>query len=173
MQRWLRPVAVLLVLIAAGVGGWVFLTVRPVTVTVVAAERDVAIRIFGLGTVEARVLSRVGFEVGGALVGLSADHGDDVAEGARLAWLETGEQAARVARAEATVAVAEAALVRAEANLERAAAVLAEREAANRRQQELARRSCLMQVPASFLLRPIADTRSSDELETWRSSLKY
>ncbi len=48
-------------------GGW-FLTERPLTVTVVVAETGVPMRLYGLGSVEARILSRVGFEVGAALV---------------------------------------------------------------------------------------------------------
>ena len=53
--------------IVLAAGGW-FLTERPVTVTVVEVEADVPLRLYGLGTVEARVLSRVGFEVGATLV---------------------------------------------------------------------------------------------------------
>ena len=41
--------------------GMVFFTQRPLTVAVVQTEADVPLRIYGLGTVEARVLSRVGF----------------------------------------------------------------------------------------------------------------
>jgi len=51
-------------LIAVGVvagGGWFFMTERPVSVPVVVAEQDVEVRVYGLGTVEARVVSKVGF----------------------------------------------------------------------------------------------------------------
>lgn len=156
IRRWRGRIATLALIVAVAVGGWLFLNVRPVSVAVVEPEDDVAIRLFGLGTVEARVLSKVGFEVGGVLVELSADHGDSVAEGALLARLEPAEQAARVSRAEAAVAIAEAALARAEANRERAAAVLAERETANRRQQELVRRSVVSEQTAEQALRDVA-----------------
>ena len=120
--------------------GFLFLTERPLTVTVAQPESDVALRIYGLGTVEARILSRVGFEVGGALTALAADAGDRVAPGQEMASLHAAEQEARVARAHAAVAANEASLARAEAAVVRARAVLAQSEAANRRQQGLAQR---------------------------------
>ena len=155
-RRRLGRLAVVLVLAGIAIGGWFFVTARPLPISVVTAEPDVAIRLFGLGTVEARVLARVGFEVGAALDAVLADHGDRVGEGTPLARLRTAEQAARVARAEATVAIAEASAVQAEANLDRAHAVLAEREAANRRQEELARRSVVAAQTAEQALRDVA-----------------
>ena len=49
---------------------------RPISVQTASVEHDVPVRVFGLGTVEARVLSKIGFEVGATLVKLNADHGD-------------------------------------------------------------------------------------------------
>lgn len=135
-KRWIY-LGIAAIAIAAGA---VFITQRPLSVTVVQSETDVPIRIYGLGTVEARVLSRVGFEVGAALLTLSADAGDHVAKGQELATLHTAEQEARVARAHAAVEANAASLVKAKAGVERARAVLAEREAANRRYQDLARK---------------------------------
>ena len=117
-----------------------FVTERPLAVSAVQLERDVALRIYGLGTVEARVLSRVGFEVGAALTSLAADAGDGVAKGQELAILHSAEQEARVARARAVVTANQANLAKADAAVVRARAVLAEREAANRRQQGLVQR---------------------------------
>ena len=126
---------------AAAVGaGFLFLTERPLAVTVVQPERDVALRIYGLGTVEARILSRVGFEVGAALTALAADAGDSVAKGQELAVLHSAEQEARVARARAALAANEANTARADAAIMRARSTLAQREAANRRQQGLVQR---------------------------------
>ena len=124
--------------VAVGAGA-LFLTERPLTVTVVEPETDVALRIYGLGTVEARVLSRVGFETGGSLLSLSVDAGDRVARGQDLAMLQRDEQEARLARARAAVAANAANQAKAEASVVRAKAILAQREAANRRQAELAR----------------------------------
>ncbi|WP_347267300.1 hypothetical protein [Paracoccus sp. (in: a-proteobacteria)] len=95
MRRIWLSVAFLAVL--AGTA-FLFLTERPLTVAVVQPEADVALRIYGLGTVEARILSRVGFEVGAALTGLAADAGDRVGKGQELASLHAAEQEARVAR---------------------------------------------------------------------------
>jgi len=117
-----------------------FLRERPLGVTVVAPEHEVPLRIHGLGTVEARVLSRVGFEAGGAIASLAADAGDRVRAGQELASLHAAEQEARVARARAAVAAGRAGIARAEAAVTRARTVLAQREAANRRQQGLALR---------------------------------
>ncbi|MBX8802353.1 efflux RND transporter periplasmic adaptor subunit [Ochrobactrum sp. MR28] len=120
--------------------GVLFLTERPITVSVVQPEQDVALRIYGLGSVEARILSRVGFEVGAALTGLAADVGDRVVRGQELATLDPAEQEARTARARAAVAANVAALARAEATVARARSVLAQRQTANQRQQGLAQR---------------------------------
>ncbi|MBW7935541.1 MAG: efflux RND transporter periplasmic adaptor subunit, partial [Gemmatimonadaceae bacterium] len=137
----MRRISLLGVVLAAAVGvGFLFFTERPLTVTVVQPVHDVTLRIYGLGTVEARILSRVGFEVGAALTRLSADAGDSVTKGQELAVLLSTELEARVARARAAVAANEANLAKAGAAVVRARAVLAEREAANRRQQGLVQR---------------------------------
>ncbi len=139
-RLWLVGVAAL---IAIGPGGYLFLTERPLAVPVVPMEQDVPVRVYGLGTVEARIVSRIGFEVGAALTDLAVDSGDDVTEGQVLARLHTAEQEARVARAEAAVEAAAATLGKAEANVTRARAVLAQREATNARQQALVLRSTI------------------------------
>ena len=128
--------AVAVLAIGAGV---LFMTERPLTVTVVEPEPDVALRIYGLGTVEARVLTRVGFEVSATLLSLSADAGDRVARGQILGALHQGEQEARVARAHAAVAASHANQAKAEASVVRARAILAQRETANLRLLELSR----------------------------------
>jgi HlyD family secretion protein len=43
---------------------------RPIKVEIAHTERDVPVQVFGLGTVEARVTSKVGFKVSGVLVDL-------------------------------------------------------------------------------------------------------
>ncbi len=111
--------------------------IRPLELPVARTETDVPVQVFGLGTVEARVLSRVGFEVGGVLVALLADHGDLVAAGSELARLDSAAQQVSLEKAEAGVVQARAALTRAEAGLQRATAVEAQRRQANARRQEL------------------------------------
>ena len=110
---------------------------RAVTVQVSQQEHDVPITVFGLGTVEARVISEVGFEVGATLIELKADHGDHVSKDSVLARLHSAEQEARVAKAEAGVINAEAALTMTRAVVSKARAVLAQRQQTNRRQQRL------------------------------------
>jgi HlyD family secretion protein len=129
-----------LVLAAAIGGAWWYTTQRPLAVPVAPVARDVPVRVFGLGTIEAQVLSRVGFEVPGTLVEVLADHGDVVAEGTVLARLNPASQRARVAKAEAAVLSAEAAAQRAEAQRARAEALLAQRQATAARRRELAAR---------------------------------
>lgn len=117
-----------------------FLWLRPISVAVVEPIESVDVEVYGLGTVEARVLSEVGFQVAGTLVELDADHGDQVAAGAVIARLESAAQAARLAKADAGVALAQAALDQAKAQVERARAILVEKRQINRRRQELVSR---------------------------------
>ncbi len=135
---------------------WLAITIfsnRPLAVQVATLERNVPIRVFGLGTVEARVLSKIGFEVGATLVELNADHGDRVTKGQVLARLATGEQEARVAKARAALTIAEVNIQRSTANVEKAEAVLAQRREANRRKQSLAGRDIVSQQSAEESLR--------------------
>lgn len=145
-------------LIAAGMAAAVWLVVtiasnRPISVTVAAETQNVIVRVFGLGTVEARVLSKIGFEVGATLVDLNADHGDHVEKGQVLARLATSEQEARVAKARAALAIAEVNIQRAAANVEKAQAVFAQKRDANRRKQSLASRDVISQQTAEEALR--------------------
>ena len=82
------------------------------------------IQVFGLGTVEAQTVSRIGFETAGTLVELHADHGDSVKAGTLLARLHSREQEARVAQARAAVAQAQAGIEQAESAVEKAEVVL-------------------------------------------------
>jgi HlyD family secretion protein len=113
---------------------------RPLPVEVARPAHDVQVKVFGLGTVEARILSRIGFEVGGALVELDADQGDRVRKGQALARLRTSKQEALVARAAAGMVNAEATERMAEAAVGKARAVLTQKRQTNRRKQELVAR---------------------------------
>lgn len=116
---------------------------RPLTVAVIEPERDVAIKIFGLGTVEARVLARIGFKVPGTLIDLKADHGDRVTAGQVLARIDDMEQKARLAKARAQVHSAEAAIEVASAAARKAEAQLTQRQRTNQRRQELLTRQAV------------------------------
>ncbi len=168
-------------LIAAGIAATVWLAItiatnRPLAVTVAAEERNVAIRVFGLGTVEARVLSKIGFEVGATLVDLSVDHGDRVKKGQVLARLATGEQEAKVAKARAALAIAEVNILRAAANIEKAQAIFAQKRDANTRKQSLAGRDIVSLQSAEETLRDEAVAKADvsvakSEAESARAQL--
>ncbi|MCA1969976.1 MAG: hypothetical protein LDL42_12650, partial [Rhizobium sp.] len=66
----IKVVLVAVAVVATDVLAYVLLTKRPIVVPVAAVERNVAVKVYGLGTVEARIVSKIGFEVGGALADL-------------------------------------------------------------------------------------------------------
>lgn len=123
--------------IAIVAGAYLFAVVRPLAVEVAAPVREAPIRVFGLGTVEADVVSKVGFQVEGTVATVTAQGGDRVEEGKVLARLDADEQAARVEKARAQTERARADLDKARQNVARAEAVLDQRRATNRRKQAL------------------------------------
>jgi HlyD family secretion protein len=114
-KRLNRYLLMLLGLGAAGTAVFLFAFIRPLPVEVVQPTENVPVKVFGLGTIEARILSKVGFEVGAALIELDADHGDRVEKGDVLARLHSAEQEMRVTKSRAGVINAEAVLKAAEA----------------------------------------------------------
>lgn len=156
--------------------GVMFVSNRPVTVEVAAAEENVRITVFGLGSVEARVLSRIGFEVGATLSELTADHGERVAKGQVLARLDPGEQAAKVAKARAALSIAEVGIARSTANQEKSVAVLAQRELVATRRQALIGREVVTQQALEEAQRDAAVARADVtiagvEIETAKAQL--
>lgn len=117
-----------------------FVRSRPLQVVRVERVAEIPIEVFGLGTVEARVLSRVGFAVPGILQSVYADHGDRIAAGAALAVLDNAAQAARVTKTEALLTQAEATHGRAAAQIGRAEALLAQRRQTRLRQDALVKK---------------------------------
>lgn len=150
-----RTVFVLAAMGVVAIGSWFFLTERPVFVPVVTMAQSTEVRVYGIGTVEARIVSKIGFEVGAALAELLVDSNDAVTKGQMLARLHPAEQQARVARAEAGVAASDAAILKAEANVTRAQAVLYQRKAANARQQDLASRNTVATTSAEEAQRDV------------------
>ena len=134
VPRYLLVALIILVLLAIS---YLVIVKRPLLVEVVDVEQGVPVQVFGLGTVEARILSKVGFEVGGMLVELAVDHGERVKQGTVLARLHSAEQQVRVTKAQAKLTQAEAALQKDEAVLVRSRAILEQRQQTNRRQQAL------------------------------------
>jgi len=136
-KKWLVGAAVL----AAALGLGVFVAVsKSIAVKTARIEQNIPVRVFGLGTVEAQVISKVGFEVGGALIELKVDHGDRVKKGDVIARLHDADQSAKVARTKAGVMGAEVAIRKSEASLAKTRAILAQKTHTNRRRQELVAR---------------------------------
>jgi HlyD family secretion protein len=135
-RRLLFSALVLALVIAAAVGAWVRLF-SPLKVTVSHPAADVAVQVFGLGTVEARVTSKVGFKISGVLVDLRADVGDRVPKGTVLARLDDREQRARVGRAGAAVQQAEANVQKANASVQKALTNYDNAKRINERRQAL------------------------------------
>ena len=140
----------------AAIGGAVWLRAfRPLVVPVAQTEKNVEVRVFGVGSVEAQVISKIGFQTAGRIVRLSADQGDAVKADAELAALEDSAQRARVAKAQVASAQSDAALVRARAVLERSKAALLQKSAVNRRRQSL--------VGSGAVTREAADDAQANE----------
>lgn len=136
LMRAVWLVATVAIVAGVGAGGW-NLFLRPIRVQVAQVESDVPVQVFGLGTVEARVTSKVGFKVAGVLVDLRADVRDRIAQGAVLGRLDDREQRARLARARAAAEQAKANLERANANVDKANANYANAKNVNERRQKL------------------------------------
>ncbi|MBN8937193.1 MAG: efflux RND transporter periplasmic adaptor subunit [Rhizobiales bacterium] len=146
---------------------------RPINVQVATVEQNVPIRVFGLGTTEARVLSKIGFEVGATLAELHADHGDRVGKGQVLARLSTGEQDAKVAKARAALLIAGVNIAKSAANLEKARAVFIQKQETNRRKQALAGRDVVSQQAAEEAIRDEAVAKADvDVAESEVESVK-
>lgn len=131
-----KTLALVAVLLAIA-GGFYFAQMRPVSVMVAAPERNVEARVFGIGTVEAQVVSRVGFQTAGRIVELLADQGEVVASGAVLARLDDSAQRAKVRKAEVAGLQAETAFAKANALKERSEIAYNQRKSVNQRRQSL------------------------------------
>lgn len=139
LRRYALPLT-LLVLAAVLIAGFAFMRLKPIDVTVIGPEQDVPVEVFGLGTVEARTISQLGFEVSGTLVALEADFGDKVVKGQVLAELQSSEQSARVTSMKAAAAQARAAAAQARATVGRSQVAMRQKQAISERRDELARR---------------------------------
>ena len=151
---------ILLVVAGAGIFAW-NVVLRPVSVQVAKVESDVPVQVFGLGTVEARVQSKIGFKVSGVLAELDADVGDCVTKGSVLARLDSREQLAQVARARAAVAQGEANLQRAMASVEKAQVNAANTKNISQRRQTLAQ-SKIESAETAETAKAVADAAAAD-----------
>jgi HlyD family secretion protein len=135
-RRLLFSATALVALAVVAAGAWAFFS-RPVTVQATGLASNVPVQVFGLGTVEARVTSQVGFNVSGVLVDLRADVDDRVPKGTVLARLDDRQQRAQVARAKAAVEQAEANLEKSTASVAKTTVTYNNNKRINARQQTL------------------------------------
>jgi HlyD family secretion protein len=148
MRVSFKIVAGVAAVIVVGTAITAFVQLRPLPVDVLRAHDDVPITAFGLGTVEARVLSRIGFKVAGTISDLRADHGDSVKAGQVLAQIDASEQETRLAKSRAQVASAEAAIQVAQASAKKSETLHSQRAQVNRRRQSLLERQSASQEAA-------------------------
>ena len=137
MKNPMSKMLILSLVISVGIGIWYMTKKRPLWVDIASIEENIEIKVFGLGTVEARILSKTGFKVSNTIVELNADEGDSVRKGAVLARLDSTEQQARFAKARAGVLAADAAVKGAQSTIIKAKAIVATKERTNDRKQKL------------------------------------
>jgi HlyD family secretion protein len=146
-------VAAVTAIAALAVGGAVYWrAMSEIAVPVAAVERDVEVRVFGIGTVEAQVLSKVGFQVAGKVVAIQADQGDFMPAGALLAKLDDDAQRAKLMKSEAAQRQAAANLEKARAQRDRVEASYTQKKNVNLRRQTLVSRGAVSQEVAEDAL---------------------
>src|SRR5215204_7416422 len=135
------------VLLVVG-GGYYWRFVREIPVHIAAPEQNVEVRVFGIGTIEAQVVSKVGSQIAGKVSAIEADQGDLVKTGALLAKLDDDAQRAKVKKSEAAQRQAAANLAKIQAQRERAEVTYQQKKRANARRQTLVSRGNVSQEAA-------------------------
>lgn len=139
MKNPIVRVGLALGIVLALAGGILYWRVASeIAVRIAAPEANVEVRVFGIGTIEAQIYSRIGFQIAGRLASLEADQGDLLKAGALLARLDDASQRARLAKSEATQQQAAANLARVRAQRDRAQVTYQQKKSANLRRQTLA-----------------------------------
>ncbi|MEA2836977.1 MAG: hypothetical protein QOD89_1527 [Bradyrhizobium sp.] len=145
LLKWSMGFAAVLLMVG---GAYYWRFEREISVRTVAAEQNVEVRVFGIGTVEAQVVSKVGFQIAGKVVVLEADQGDFVKAGALLAKLDDDAQRAKVQKSEAAQRQAAANLAKTQAQRERAEITYQQKKSVNARRQSLVSRGSVSQEVA-------------------------
>jgi HlyD family secretion protein len=140
-MRYALKLALGVALAALALGSVYYLSaLREIPVRVSVPEENVEVRVFGIGTVEAQVLSKVGFQTGGKIVAIHADQGDFVTAGTVLAKLDDQAQRAKLLKSEAARRQAAGNLTKARALRDRAEAGYQQKKNVNLRRRTLADR---------------------------------
>jgi HlyD family secretion protein len=148
MARALKWVAALVAVLLIAGSGYYWRFVREIPVRVAAPALNVDVRVFGIGTIEAQVVSKVGFQIAGKLISIEADQGDFVKSGALLAKLDDDAQRSKLEKSEAATRQAAANLAKTQAQRQRAEITYQQKKSVNARRQTLAGRGSVSQEAA-------------------------
>ncbi|HET7680942.1 MAG TPA: efflux RND transporter periplasmic adaptor subunit [Xanthobacteraceae bacterium] len=157
MSRTAKLALALVAALAVVAGGYYWRAGREIAVRTVPVQTGVEVRVFGIGTVEAQLVSKVGFQVAGKLVQIGSDQGDLVKAGGLLAKLDDSVQRAKLMKSEVAVRQAEANLAKAQAQGERASSAYKQKKAVNARRQALFSRGTVAQEAAD-------DTQAGEDI---------
>jgi HlyD family secretion protein len=145
LVKWIVGLALLMLVVGSG---YYLRMAREIQVRVAQPQSNVEVRVFGIGTVEAQVLSKVGFQVAGKVVAVEADQGDFVKAGRLLAKLDDEAQRAKLLKSEAARRQAAASLTKVRAQRDRVEATYQQKKSVNLRRQTLAGRGAVSQEVA-------------------------
>ena len=148
MSRLFKFGAGLAVVLLALGGAYYWRFVREIPVRVAAPEQNVEVRVFGIGTIEAQIVSKIGFQIAGKIVSIEADQGDFVKSGAVLARLDDESQRAKLKKSEAAQRQAAANVAKTEAQRARAEITYQQKKNVNARRQTLVSRGSASQEVA-------------------------
>lgn len=143
--KWTSGIVGILLVLGAGYY-WRF--AREIPVRVAAPEQNVEVRVYGIGTIEAQVVSKVGFQIAGKLTAIEADQGNFVKAGTLLAKLDDNAQRSKLEKSEAAQRQAAANLAKTQAQRERAEIAYQQKKSVNARRQTLASRGSASQEVA-------------------------
>lgn len=136
-------------ILAAGAGAFLWWrNVAPLVLETVRIDKNIEPRLFGIGTIEAQISARLGFQLAGRIVTLAADQGQILEKGVEIARLDSSVQEARVQKAQVARQQSETAIAKAKALLARAQVNLRQREAAAERRRTLVERGAVSREAA-------------------------
>ncbi|MCF6252856.1 MAG: efflux RND transporter periplasmic adaptor subunit [Methylococcaceae bacterium] len=132
-KRYIKSVLLSVFVIAAVILVIFYLKNKSLSVVVATTEKNVVVNVYGLGTVEVKIKSSIGFEVSAPITELYADQGDRVKKGTVLARLQNAEQNAKTQKAATSIKVAEVRLNTARSTIPKMKAILAQKKQNNQR----------------------------------------
>jgi HlyD family secretion protein len=157
MTRTVKISLGLAVVLLVAVFAYYWRFVREIPVRAAAPIQNVEVRVFGIGTIEAQIVSRVGFQIAGKVIAIEADQGDFVKTGALLAKLDDDAQRAKLRKSEAAQRQAVANLTKVQAQRERAEISYQQKKSVNARRQTLVSRGTVSQEAAE-------DSQAAEEI---------